>query len=236
MFASVQSAFRVFSEKFEGSIPFMYLDVKGLVTVGVGNLIDPVELAQAQPFRFKDKPGIAAPGSPATADQIAAEWKKLKDDPSLGKKGAGACKAITDLELSDDSIGALISKRLTDNEGFLKRQQWFQAFDTWPADAQLGLLSMAWAMGPGGPGEFPHFRAACQSLDFNTAAAESKMSEAGNPGLIPRNRANFTLFSNAAIVLAGEAQGSFQRSVLYYPQALKAATSGPVVSAPASTD
>jgi len=193
----------------------MYLDILGLVTVGVGNLIDPVEAALALPFQFKNNPGSAA-----TQDQITEEWQTLKNDTSLKTKGYKACEAITQLELSDDAIDSLILSRLTQNEGFLKRQQWFQGFDTWPADAQLALLSMAWAMGPGGPGGFPHFRAACQSLDFATAAAQCKMSEAGNPGLIPRNQANFTLFSNAAIVLAGVAQGSFQCSTLYYPRAL----------------
>ena len=117
--------------------------------MGVGNLVDPVTEAQALPFRFKNKPGIAAPGSPATPDQIAAEWQTLKNDGASQRRGFKACEPITQLELSDDAIDALILDRLTKNEGFLKRQQWFQSFDTWPADAQLGLLSMAWAMGPG---------------------------------------------------------------------------------------
>jgi GH24 family phage-related lysozyme (muramidase) len=222
MFPSVQSNFRVFNTQFEGCIPYMYLDIKGLVTVAVGNLVDPVELAQALPFRFKNTPGIAA-----TPDQIAAEWDMLKNDPSLAAKGHKACESITQLELNDDSIDSLISDRLTRNESFLKRQPWFQGFDAWPADAQLGLLSMAWAMGPAGPGRFTHFRAACQNLDFNAAAAECRMNEAGNPGLIPRNQANVTLFSNAAIVLAGEPPGGLQSSTLYYPRSLTTADIAP---------
>jgi hypothetical protein len=194
----------------------MYLDIKGLVTVAVGNLIDPVELAQSLPFRFKS-------GDPATAAQIAAEWQRLKSDPDLARRGYQACESITQLELGDAAIDSLILARLTSDEGHLKRQPSFQSFDIWPADAQLGLLSMAWAMGTAGPAGFPHFSAACQSADFNGAAAACRMNEAGNPGLIPRNRANFTLFSNAAMVLAGEPQGRFQRAHLYYPQALTAA-------------
>jgi len=224
MFPVIQSQFWDFSAKFEGRIAYMYLDILGLVTVGVGNLIDPVGAAQALPFRFKNNPGIAA-----TPDQIAQEWQTLKSNSSLATKGYTACEPITQLELSNDAIDSLILARLTQNESFLKRQEWFLAFDTWAADAQLGLLSMAWAMGPHGPGGFPNFRAACQKLDFNTAAAECKMSEAGNPGLIPRNKANFTLFSNAAIVLAGGAQGSFQPANLYYPRALTAADIAPSV-------
>jgi len=220
MFASVQSAFPSFSTQFEGRVPFMYLDVLGLVTVGVGNLIDPVQTAQALPFQFRNKPGIPNPGARATPDQIAAEWQALKNNPSLKTKGYKACDPIAQLELADDAIDALIMERLGKNEAFLKRQQWFIGFDNWPADAQLGLLSMAWAMGPGGPGGFSKFRSACQNLDFNGAAAECKMNEAGNPGLIPRNNANFTLFSNAAIVLAHPE--SYQAANLYYAQVLTA--------------
>jgi hypothetical protein len=198
----------------------MYLDVKGLVTVGVGNLVDPVEEAQKLPFQFKNRPGIASPGALATVDQIAAEWQMLKSNQELAHEVYTACDPITELELSDDAIGALIRNRLTDNESFLKRQVWFTAFETWPADAQLGLLSMAWAMGPAGPGGFPHFRAACQTQDFKTAATECKMDETKNPGLVPRNQADFVLFSNAAAVVADTTGDTFQRSVLYYPQAL----------------
>jgi GH24 family phage-related lysozyme (muramidase) len=222
-FPSVQSIFRSFNQAFEGLVPYMYLDIRGLVTVGVGNLIDPVELAQALPFQFKNKPGTAGPpGSRATADQIAAEWQSLKDNPDLASAGFRACASLTQLELSDESIDALILSRLTSNADYLKRQLWFHSFETWPADAQLGLLSMAWAMGPGGPGQFPKFRAACQRLDFNAAAAECQMDASENLGLVPRNRANVTLFSNAAVVEAGATEGSFQLSVLYYPRTLKA--------------
>jgi hypothetical protein len=230
MFPAVQSAFPTFSRTFEGRVAYMYVDVKQLVTVGVGNLIDPVAVAQALPFQFKNKPGISAPGSPATPDQITAEWQTIKNDLSLATRGFRACEPLTQLELSDDAIDALIIDRLTKNESFLKRQQWFQNFETWPADAQLGLLSMSWAMGPGGPGAFPQFRAACRNLDFQTAAAQCKMNEAGNPGLVPRNQANVTLFSNAAVVLADKSQVSLQPATLYYPRVLTMADIAPSVS------
>jgi GH24 family phage-related lysozyme (muramidase) len=228
--ASVQAAFPNFSATFEGRVPYMYLDILGLVTVGIGNLIDPVEEAQALPFQFKN-----APETFATPDQIAAEWQTVKGDQSLKNNRFTVFDPMTQLQLSDDAINTLVLNRLTRNEAFLKRQQWFADFDTWPADAQMGLLSMAWAMGPAGPGQFPNFRGACQNHDFSTAAAQCKMNETGNAGLIPRNRANATLFSNAAIVLAGEAQGVFQRLNLYYPRALTAADFAPVAVTPSTT-
>ena len=216
MYPSVRSQFRAFNEPFEGAIPHMYLDVLGLVTVGVGNLVDPVTVATALPFRFKNKPGVATPGAPASPHQIAAEWQKLKANTSLAHKGHCACAPITDLELDEAGIDAVIAQRLAQNESYLKRQPSFKDYDTWPADAQLAALSMAWAMGPAGVVNFHHFCASCAKLDFKTASTQGKMNEQGNPGLVPRNKANCTLLSNAAAVIA---QGS-ERSTLYYPKAL----------------
>jgi hypothetical protein len=81
-------------------------------------------------------------------------------------------------------------------ENFLKSRTEFAEFDDWPADAQLGLLSMAWALGPAF--RFLNFQAACQARDFRTAAVESHMNDTNNPGLRPRNKANFQLFESAA--------------------------------------
>src|ERR1035438_435384 len=90
MYSVIQSSFPAFSTTFEGRITYMYLDILGLVTVGVGNLIDPVEAALALPFQFKNNPGSAA-----TQDQIAQEWQTLKNDTSLATKGYKACEPIT---------------------------------------------------------------------------------------------------------------------------------------------
>jgi hypothetical protein len=194
----------------------MYLDIKGLVTVGVGNLIDPVAEAMALPFRFKEG------GALATPDQIAAEWRCIKDDASLAKAGHSCAAALTKLELNDDALNTLIADRLNRNESFLTRQEPFKGFDTWPADAQMALLSMAWAMGPAGPPRFTRFCAACRKLDFKSAAAECRISEVANPGVIPRNRANRTLFLNAAMVMSAAPGQGLSAATLYYPRDLAA--------------
>jgi hypothetical protein len=74
--------------------------------------------------------------------------------------------------------------------------------------------------GPGGPLKFPKFSAACEKQDFDAAAENCNISELGNPGVVPRNRANQLLFRNAAAVIAGESDFGFQRSMLVYPQML----------------
>ncbi len=215
---TVAARFRAFNEPFEGVVKFMYLDVKGLVTIGVGNLIDPVSVALALPFRLKTKPG--AVGRIATRAEIEAEWKLIKGKTDLARLGHRACAAVTTLELDDTAINQIIRTRLAQNESFLKRQKPFVKFDEWPADAQMALLSMAWAMGPGFSTGWINFHPACERMDFDKAAANCKISEAGNPGVAPRNRANVHLFKNGAAVLAGEAERFYRREELYYPRVL----------------
>jgi hypothetical protein len=182
------ASFRTFIEQFFPETHHMYLDTRQLVCIGSGALIDPVEAAQELPFQWKNKSGIAKPGQRATKQEIADEWHRLKNRQSLTQ---------TNLELTDDAINVLMEKAVDRYISFLKRQRFFEHFDEWPADAQLGLLSMAWAMGPGGPGGLLNFRAACEKMDFAAAADECRMNEAGNPPeLVSLNRANRILLWN----------------------------------------
>ena len=104
----------------------------------------------------------------------------------------------------------------------LKRHPAFQHFDKWPADAQLGLLSMAWALGAPKIGNgWPNFKAACGKQDFDAAVKSCEINTVGNPGVIPRNTANRRLFKNATAVLANDgknlAENIQQRLTLHYP-------------------
>lgn len=239
MYPSVQSKFRDFNKDFEDDVPYMYDDIKGLVTVGVGNLIDPVSAAQSLPFQFKSKPAnlrkvAGVTGARATTDQIATEWKRVKDAVKAGPNNGGVqlsnifahqhYEPLTDLELTSDPIGALVQSRLESNESILLTWPEFKDVGAWPADAQLGLFSMAWAFGPGraagkGFSLFPGFRKACAAQQFDSAADECHIRDSDNAGVTPRNDANKTLFSNAARVIEGEKTG-YTRATLYYPMVL----------------
>jgi GH24 family phage-related lysozyme (muramidase) len=175
MHDSVKKSFNSFTTKFEGRVPWMYLDIKGLVTVAVGNLIDPVDSALGLPFVHKTSK-VAA-----TRDEIRAEWTMLKGKQDLAKKGHKACEAITDLRMTDQGMDDLVLAKLTSNESVLKKA--FPDWDAWPADAQLGVLSMAWALGPGFPAHWTKFTAAAKAQDWATAAANCKINETGNPGV-----------------------------------------------------
>jgi hypothetical protein len=197
-----------FNQRFEGVMSTMYLDTHSppLVTIGVGNLIDPVSEALKLPFLRKH----SDPPRSATVAEISSEWNLIKSLTRLSNSKASMWDAVTNLYLALETIHDLVLSRLDANEEVLRRRAPFVSFESWPADAQLGLLSMAWAMGPGF--NFPKFAVACEKRDFLTASEQCVMNERNNPGLAPRNRANVQLFRNAAKALTP--------SVLYYPQAL----------------
>ena len=187
----IRANWRRFNESLEGMTSWMYLDIKGLVTTGMGNLIDPLPAALALPWR-------AADGTQASPQDIRAEWTSIKNNVALAHQGAQAARSVATLHLDDADIDALILGKLDQFEAILRAFPAFAEFADWPADAQLGLLSMGWAMGPGfGPG-FPHFAQSCAAKDFLHAAADSQMNAVGNPGLVRRNAANRQAFLFAA--------------------------------------
>jgi hypothetical protein len=189
---AVRDAFVAFTAAYEGVVPWMYLDVKGLVTVAIGNLIDPIQYAMTLPFVDR------ATGKAAHRDTIAAEWLRVKGDASLARLGHRAAERITALRLTPEGIDLVVSRKLEQNDQHLRGR--FPDFEDWPACAQLATHSMAWACGPAF--RFRSLEAALRAQDFAMSAAECHMNEAGNPGLKPRNIANKILYRNADRVQA----------------------------------
>ncbi|NTV09571.1 MAG: peptidoglycan-binding protein [Zoogloea sp.] len=213
MHQSVRNTFVPFSTQFEGSVDFMYLDINGNVTTAIGYLLPSLQSAQQIPFFFKDDRNHAA-----TADDIADDWNRVTARQDLRSLGGLAYRDVAQLRISQDTIISLTLSRAASFEQTLKQTPNFGDFDNWPADAQLGLMSMAWAMGPDfGPG-WPNFRAACANKDFDAAAENSHINDDDNPGLRPRNQANVILFTNAARVRDGIVDADI--TVLHWPQIL----------------
>jgi GH24 family phage-related lysozyme (muramidase) len=185
MYESVKNAFFDFSVGPEGYVRHMYLDVKGLVTVGVGNLIDPMRVALTLPFLRGD-------GEKASQEEIAFEWRMMKLNKQLAAQGHIAAGKIATLHLSDEAISELVFTVLARNDDALIHA--IPAFRNWPADAQLAIHSMAWAMGTGFLAKFPRFLRYCFVGDWKSASRECLMNTTNNKGLIVRNHANQKLF------------------------------------------
>lgn len=189
MHQSVLNVFPKFTSEFEGRVSWMYLDIKGLVTIGLGCLIDPQVMAGHLPFvRLQDK-------QPASATEICLEWSKIKRMKDLAQKGHLAARKHCSLRLLEKDIDELARYRLLENEKILKLA--FPKWPDFPADAQLALNSMAWAMGAFFFRKWPKLMKNINDGRFDLAATNCAMRTEGNPGLIPRNKANKKLFLSA---------------------------------------
>ena len=213
---SARATWLSFITKDEGNIPYMYLDTKGLVTVGIGNLIDPVSLALGLPFVFRAKNRHRmSPGRQATKSDIQTEWNYIKSHPQrkiFEMRGHTKVEPYASLELSTADRLALFRRTTLSYENTLRN--YFKDYGDWPADAQLGLLAMAWGLGPYFPKTWPRFKAACQKQDFDGAVKACRVSS-WRPS---RNRKSVHLFGNAARVHNNPS--SYDPKNLYYPSVL----------------
>jgi GH24 family phage-related lysozyme (muramidase) len=207
---SVRDAFLTFTAPMEGVVPFLYADPKGLVSIGIGNLVDPIQLALSLPLAHPD-------GSPADRGEIATEWLRVKNDPHSAQGGWTYAKSITRLRMTQEGIRALVANKLHQNDAFIAHR--FPAYEQWPADAQMGVMSMCWAVGPAFQKTWPKFTQALDMLDFEEAAVQCFMPEEKTiSGLRPRNRANALLFRNAEQVIRLQ----LDQDMLYWPRDLNA--------------
>lgn len=214
--------YHAFSAPLEGRVPGMYCDILGLITCAIGDLIDtrngvyPTALVESINWTLAD-------GSRASVDQVRADWRLLKADcmrfAGLHWKYA---LAATKCRLTDDEIDRIVKERLAINETAMRKT--FPEWDSFPADAQLAILSMCWAVGTGWPAKFGNLTRFVRDQNWELAARldvpadphsnwAGKIREAGNPGVVPRNLKNRFCFLNAATV---KASGS-DVAVLHWP-------------------
>ena len=213
---AVSDGFYDWSKQYEGAVNSCYQDVKGLVSIGVGILADPVGLMLSLPLRWKD-------GTLATPGDIRAEYERIKalgkgtiaDGNPAAMGGWTYAKPYCNLHLDDAGMHYVVERKLSEMETILKRR--YPNWDAYPADAQLGVMSYSWAMGPTYQFPAPKFARAVLTSQWLTASNECHLQESGNPGVKPRNAAMDLLFRNASVV---EAQ-QMDPDVLYFPRDLE---------------
>ncbi|MBC7797819.1 MAG: hypothetical protein H7Z37_13180 [Pyrinomonadaceae bacterium] len=219
----------------EGLVLCMYMDVLGLITTGAGNMIDKDSgggFAAVQTlvnefnwYRIKDN-------VPATPAEVEAEWNNIKALTPKGHHLKMNGKIFEDwakkqipplvtLQIKEDEfIKNVFPKKVEQFENAIKKTplDYFKDFDDFPADAQLGILSVAWANGAYSAydkktrdgqtiASFPLFRALCKEQDWRKIAAEKTYRWTNiNDG---RDIKTQKLFRNAA--------NSFDKTKLIYP-------------------
>ena len=149
-------------ERWEGRIPHMYLDTKGLVTVGVGKMLPDVATAQALAFVRR------ADGLAASAAEIEADFTAVSAQPK--GKLASSYKAHTALDLPDAAIDALLRIVVDGFEADLKTN--YAGYDTYPVPAKRALLDMIYNLGTAGLLKFKKLEAAVEASQWTEAAAQ----------------------------------------------------------------
>jgi hypothetical protein len=214
--SAVVKAWVKFNAPKESYLDFMYTDSIGLVTTGMGNMIEnraahgPDAITFTLPWKHRGS------GALATHAEVDAAWHAVKN--AWPKVQSTASRSLTDLYLEPDAINRLWAGRLAANQTTLQRL--FSKFSTWPADAQGAAHSMSWAMGTGDPGNpsaggLASFRTLVNALnqdppDFRTAADNSFMK---GGGISERNAADKQMFLNAAAIQ----EKNLDYDSLYFP-------------------
>ncbi len=149
-------------ESFEGSIPWMYRDTVGRVTVGVGVMLPNAAAAIALPFLVG--------GKPAGETTIAAEFTRVNALP-MGR-AAHFYQKDDGIELAQGEIDSLLQRVVLRCETQLRTQ--IAGYDGFPDQAKMALLDMAYNLGSEGLlKNFPRLIQAAQAGDWKQAAAQS---------------------------------------------------------------
>jgi len=223
----VRTGYTKFTEPYEGIVLSFYCCIKSLPTFGLGNMVPDAQTATIHPFMRPDGSHATAQekrrewqltkdgacGAMATKADPKGHQKCLWPAEVNPKTGHG-CFAHRGWKVAAYALGKLnglggplrvtrayvddlTERELTRFWGILRGH--LPDIDSWPASAQLGLLSMAWGLGPHFPqtgGEWPRFAAAAKRRDFLGCAAESEIRNSA------RNEVNADLFRAAAQVEA----------------------------------
>lgn len=197
----VADSFMAFTRGFEGAVSWMYLDVKGLVTTGYGNLINDTASVCSLPWRHQG-------GALANRDEVIAAWATVRGKQGQRDQhgvlwtqhGGGVFAQFTTLRLDDAGVETLVRGVMGRNDAALARR--YPEWESWPACAQLACMSLAWACGV--HYDYPAMDRALANRDFAEASREIEMTPEHNPGnnLKRRNAANETLMANAQRVEA----------------------------------
>jgi GH24 family phage-related lysozyme (muramidase) len=124
-------------KSFEGCFPYMYLDTRGFVTVGIGFWLDSAESAGNYPFHRNND------SQKATPDQVKAEWTHLKCQPVNHLETY--YQQFTTMQMAQSDIDALLTQKVLTFEAVARKT--FADWDNFPACAQLALIDMIYNLG-----------------------------------------------------------------------------------------
>ncbi len=196
LFSSVLEAFPKVTRPLEGCVLWPYLDVFGIPTEGYG-------CASESVADFQSIDWTNAAGMPVSPAYVAAQYALLKQQPKALNFNRYA--SSTSLRMSQDAADQLLDARAQQFAAYMAAH-YFGDWDTWPADAQLAWMLIAWACGPGCPAEFKTAAAFVKTRDWDSMRKWARINPGKpgtpgwNPGVVPRNAQIDLCLANAAAI------------------------------------
>jgi hypothetical protein len=196
----------------------------GITFTGKANRNAGLAMAVALEWVFKpEHPNRNARCTPA---DIARDYDVVLGMEELGRQGPGHLaewKRATNCRITRDGLKRAVQNKIIGNINFVKTMRTgaksIGDFDSFPADAQLCVASLTWAIG----NEFgyPNFCKACREASWFAAAKECGFSDKSNT--LPRRQAAQELMMRNA---GCTALGGGDPNILHWPGTL-AVPSGP---------
>jgi hypothetical protein len=147
---------------FEIAVPWMYLDTRGLVTAGIGQMLPDAASAQALAFLHPD-------GTPATPDAILADFERVH--ALAAGEPSHAYRSPSSPTLAADTMTALLAAVTAANDAVLRRR--LPGYDAFPTPAKLALLDMLYNLGePKLFAEYPLLLAAVHNQHWLVASQQ----------------------------------------------------------------
>ena len=203
-----------FTEPLEGGIAadcmFMVQDLQVATAMGLtftGKNNRNAGLLMAQDLEWKNK----NTGNVVTAADVARDYDEVLKHDDLGRLGPGRLgkwKELTSCRITLNGLKKGVRKKVSGNINYVKTlrtgDKFLGDFTTFPADAQLCVISLTWANG--NAFGYPRFCEACRDADWFEASRQCGFSSKENT-LPRRQRAQEEMMRNAAAVALGVASG-----------------------------
>lgn len=158
------------ARRFEGDIPWLYLDTVGKVTIGIGHMIPTAAAVSAIP--------LARNGAAASEADKRTAYDAVAAATDRSLRGANAFRDLSDLRITPEQSAALFQGKFA--EIFAEAQRLFKdvggGFAAWPTRVQLATFDMAYNLGPRGLfNGFPTFRTKGLAVrDYQVCAEECR--------------------------------------------------------------
>lgn len=151
----------------EGLAQHFYLDTRGHVTVGIGNMVPSADTAAALPMRLTD-------GTIALPADIRRAWESVHG--MLPGRLASYYKTIRNtLRMTEEDARELAVWRLT-TEFIPGASKLFVGFETYPLGPKRAIVDIGYNGGLGLLEKFGNLRDCCRHRDWAAAALECQVN------------------------------------------------------------